>query len=83
MILLPFFTFAPIAKQYVEFLVFDLVNALVIVLGYSQALLVFGISYAFPYSLILFMVIVRSLWVGKFTIFDGVWKMLREGRRVA
>jgi len=83
MILLPFFVFAPIAKQYVEFLVFDLVNALVIVLGYSQALLVFGISYAFPGSLILYMVIVRSLWVGKFTIFDGVWKMLREGRRVS
>src|SRR5207245_8772144 len=78
MILLPFFTFAPIAKQYVEFLVFDLVNALVIVLGYSQALLVFGISYDFLYSLILFMVIVRSLWVGKFTIFSGCWKVLRE-----
>ena len=83
MILLPFFVFAPIAKQYVEFLVFDLVNALVIVLGYSQALFVFGISYAFPGSLILYMVIVRSLWMGKFTIFDGVWRMLREGRRVS
>ncbi len=83
MILLPFFFFAPIAKQYLEFLVFDLVNALVIVLGYSQALFVFGISYAFPYSLILFMVIVRSLWVGKFTTFDGVWKILREGRKVS
>ena len=83
MILLPFFAFVPIAKQYVEFLVFDLVNALVIVLGYSQALYVFGISYAFPGSLILYMVIVRSLWVGKFTIFDGVWRMLREGRKVA
>src|SRR5439155_24140160 len=83
MILLPLFAFAPIARQYVEFLVFDLVNALVIVLGYSQALFVVGISYAFPGSLILYMVIVRSLWVGKFTIFDGVWRMLRECRKVA
>ncbi len=82
MILLPFFAFAPIAKHYLEFLAFDLVNSLVIVLGYSQALLVFGISYSFPYSLILFMVIARSLWVGKFTLFNGLWRMLRQGRKV-
>lgn len=81
MILLPFFAIAPIARHYLEFLVFDLVNSLVIVLGYSQPLLVFGISIAFPSSLTLFFVIVRSLWVGKFTTFDGVWRMLREGRK--
>jgi len=79
MILLPFFAFAPIAKHYIEFLAFDLINSLVIVLGYSQALLVFGITYnfsvVFPLSLIGFFVIARSVWTGKFAIIDGIRKM--------
>ncbi len=76
LILLPFFVLAPISRHYIEFLVFDLINSLVIVLGYSQALLVFGVTYTFPYSFILFMVILRSLWTGKFAIVDGLWKIL-------
>jgi len=77
MILLPFFVLAPISRHYLEFLAFDLINSLVIVLGYSQVLLVFGVTYSFPYSFILLLVILRSLWTGKFTIVDGLWKILK------
>jgi len=79
MILLPFFALAPIARHYVEFLVFDLINSLVIILAYSQALLVFGTNYAFsvsyPLSLIGIFVIGRSLWTGKFAMVDGIRKI--------
>lgn len=76
LILLPFFVLVPIAKRYWEFLAFDLVNAMVIVLGYSQALLVFGITYSFPTygptSVVELLAIIRSLWVGKFLLWNGL-----------
>ena len=77
MILLPFFALAPITRRYWEFLVFDTVNSLVIVLGYSMTLpYLFGINHAFsnagPTTIIPMLVIIRSLWVGKFVIVDGL-----------
>ncbi len=79
LIMLPFFALAPITKHYLEFLVFDLINSLVIVLAYSQALLVLGLTYSFPNagvtSLVGFFVVARSLWTGKFATVDGIREM--------
>ena len=75
--LLPFFAIAPIATYYWEFLAFDIVNSLVILLGFSQALLVpFGITYHFDafgyWTIVQWCANIRSLWVGKFLIWDGL-----------
>jgi hypothetical protein len=79
LMLLPFFVVAPVAKRYWEFLAFDVVNALVIVWGFSEPLLAFGINIPGPtdfgpiwVSPIQALAVLRSLWVGKFLIYDGV-----------
>ena len=84
LILLPFFVIAPITKRYWEFLAFDIVNALVIVYGFSQPLLAFGISVPFPVqfgpvymSPVQALAVIRSFWVGKFLLYDGLIKMRR------
>lgn len=82
MILLPFFVIAPITKRYWEFLAFDIVNSLVIVYGFSQPLLAFGINVPFPVqfgpvwvSPVQALAVIRSFWVGKFLLYDGLIKM--------
>ncbi|MGI0084800.1 MAG: hypothetical protein ACREBQ_06930, partial [Nitrososphaerales archaeon] len=81
-ILLPFFVIAPIAKRYWEFLAFDIVNSLVILYGFSQPLLAFGIQFPIPaqfgpiyVSPVQALAVLRSFWVGKFLIYDGLIKM--------
>jgi hypothetical protein len=76
-IMLPFFMATPISRRYPEFLAFDALNSLVIVLGYSTTLpYLLGIHYVFqnsgPLTIIPLMAIIRSLWVGKFLIVDGL-----------
>jgi hypothetical protein len=75
--LLPFFVLLPVANIYWEFLAFDTANSLIIILGFSQALLVpFGITYHFPafgtYTLVWWIEVIRSLWVGKFAVVNGI-----------
>ena len=79
LIVLPFFAVVPIARRYWEFLAFDVVNALVIVWGFSEPLLAFGINLPAPVqfgpvwvSPIQALAVLRSLWVGKFLIYDGL-----------
>jgi hypothetical protein len=75
LMLLPFFAFLPVVRNYGEFFVFDLINALVIVIGFSQPLYYFGVTYhidAFSYySIVQWLAIIRSAWIGKFLIWDG------------
>jgi hypothetical protein len=80
LILLPFFVLIPIVRYYPEFLAFDIVNALVIVWGFSQPLQFLGITIPTPVqfgpvweSPIQFLAVVRSLWIGKFLIVDGLF----------
>ncbi|MGA2664224.1 MAG: hypothetical protein ABSF83_04705 [Nitrososphaerales archaeon] len=76
LVLLPFFVLTPIAKRYWEFLAFDILNSLFIVLAFSEVLLPFGISYSFGVSAygdpVRWLAIVRSLWVVKFLAVDGL-----------
>jgi len=79
LMLLPFFVVAPISKRYWEFLAFEAVNALVILWGFSSPLLVFGINLPAPVlfasvwvSPIQALAVLRSLWVGKFLVYDGL-----------
>lgn len=79
MILLPFFVLMPVVRYYPEFLAFDIVNALVIVWGFSAPLHFIGLSLP-PHtdfgpiwvSQIQFLAVIRSFWLGKFLIFDGL-----------
>jgi hypothetical protein len=78
-ILLPFLTLAPIVRRYWEFLIFDFVNSFVI-FGFSYAstlfFLMFGINYNFVLwglsSPVQWAAIIRSAWVGKMTIINGL-----------
>ena len=78
LMLLPFFTLLPMSKYYGEFLAFDTVNSLIDVWGFSQPFLVLGITlspvmFGSPYhSPIQALEVVRSLWIGKFLIYDGL-----------
>jgi hypothetical protein len=76
LILLPFFAITPIVKRYWEFLAFDVINTLFIVLGFSQPLLIFGITYQFDVVSYLapvrWLAIARSIWLGKMLLFDGL-----------
>ncbi|MDA4122285.1 MAG: hypothetical protein OK456_03790 [Thaumarchaeota archaeon] len=81
LILLPFFVVAPLSRRYWEFLAFEIVNALVIVYGFSGPLLAFGVNLPTPLqfgpvwdSPIQALAVARSLWVGKFLIYDGLLK---------
>jgi hypothetical protein len=75
--LLPFFVLAPIAF-YPEFLVFDAATSLIDVWGFSQPLLVLGITlHPVPFgsplqSPIQALEAIKSLWIGKFLIYDGL-----------
>jgi len=66
------------SKYYPEFLAFDAVNSLIDVWGFSQPLLIFGITlhpamFGTPYqSPIQALEVIRSLWIGKFLIYDGL-----------
>jgi hypothetical protein len=80
LILLPFFVLMPIVRYYPEFLAFDIVNALVIVWGFSQPLRFLGITLPpvaqfgpIWVSPIQFLAVVRSFWIGKFLIIDGLF----------
>ncbi|MGA2666395.1 MAG: hypothetical protein ABSF83_15775, partial [Nitrososphaerales archaeon] len=80
LMLLPFFVLAiPSGGRYGEFLAFELVNALVVLWGFSSPLLAFGISVPTPVlfgpvwvSPIQALAVLRSLWVGKFLVYDGL-----------
>jgi hypothetical protein len=82
--LLPFFVLLPVANNYAEFLGFDLLNSLIVILGFSEVLLPLGITYDFhpndAASVVWGIAVIRSLWVGKFAIFDGLLRMLGQGR---
>jgi hypothetical protein len=75
--LLPFFVLAPIAF-YPEFLAFDLATSLIDVWGFSQPLLILGITlhpvpFGSPFqSPIQALEAIKSLWIGKFLIYDGL-----------
>ena len=76
LMLLPFFAITPIVKRYWEFLAFDVINSLFVVMGFSQILLVFGLTYQFDVVSYLapvrWLAIVRSIWLGKMILFDGL-----------
>jgi hypothetical protein len=79
LMILPFFVVAPFSRRYWEFLAFEVVNSLVILYGFSAPLLAFGISIPTPVqfgpvwvSPIQALAVLRSLWVGKFLIYDGL-----------
>jgi hypothetical protein len=87
LILLPFFVVAPVTRRYWEFLAFEVVNALVIVWGFSEPLLALGINLPTPVqfgpiwvSPIQALAVLRSLWVGKFLIYDGLIRPRIEPR---
>jgi hypothetical protein len=78
LILLPFFVLLPVSSSYREFLAFDVLNASIIIVGFSEVLLPFGISY-YPLfhpinymSAIFWIEVVRSLWQGKFALVNGI-----------
>ena len=81
LLLLPFFVLLPgMTKRYSEFLAFEVVNALVIVWGFSSPLLFLGINIPTPVqfgpiwiSPIQFLAVLRSFWIGKFLIVDGLY----------
>ena len=80
LLLLPFFVLLPgMTKRYSEFIAFEVVNALVIVWGFSSPLLFLGINVPAPVqfgpvwvSPIQFLAVLRSFWIGKFLIADGL-----------
>jgi len=86
LMLLPFFAITPIVKRYREFLAFDIVNSLFIVLGFSQILLAFGITYNFDvasyWAPVRWLAIVRSIWLGKMFLFDGLLPAIKRNREV-
>jgi len=73
---LPFFVLLPVASGYWEFLAFDTANSLVILLGFSQALLPLGITYSFDaftrFDLIWWIAVIRSFWLAKFMLFSRI-----------
>jgi hypothetical protein len=81
LVLLPFFVLLPVTKSYREFLAFDVLNALIIILGFSEVLLAFGINYYHYFhpinsinymSAVFWIEVVRSLWQGKFALFNWI-----------
>jgi hypothetical protein len=79
--LLPFFTLLPIVKRFWEFLAFDIINTLFVILGFSQILLVFGLTYNFDVTTftapVRWLAIIRSIWLGKMLVFDGLLPLAR------
>jgi len=80
LILLPFFAIVPIVKRYWEFLAFDIINSLFLILAFSEILLPFGVTYSSNVSGYLdplrWLSIIRSLWLGKMLIFDGMLPLM-------
>lgn len=80
LMLLPFFVLLPgLTKRYSEFLAFEVVNALVILWGFSSPLAFLGVNIPVPVqfgsiwvSPIQFLAVLRSFWIGKFLIADGL-----------
>jgi hypothetical protein len=95
LILLPFFVLLPVSKGFREFLAFDVVNALIILLAFSELLLPFGILYSDYFkpityvSAVFWVEVIRSVWQGKFALVNGIpgsisfprWR--REGPKLA
>ncbi len=81
LLLLPFFVLLPgMTRRYSEFLAFEIVNSLVIVWGFSAPLAFLGIHIPTPaqfgpvwVSPIQFLAVLRSFWIGKFLIIDGLY----------
>ena len=90
LMLLPFFVLLPaMTRRYPEFLAFEIVNALVIVWGFSSPLAFIGINIPTPtqfgpvwVSPIQFLAVLRSFWIGKFLIADGLhgWPVIARNR---
>lgn len=86
LLLLPFFVLIPgMTKRYSEFLAFEIVNSLVIVWGFSAPLAFLGINFPSPaefgpiwVSPIQFLAVVRSFWIGKFLIVNGLYGWRRN-----
>ena len=93
LLLLPFFVLLPgMTKRYPEFLAFEVVNALVIVWGFSSPLAFLGVNIPTPtqfgpvwVSPIQFLAVLRSFWIGKFLIADGLhgWPAIARSRKAA
>ena len=84
--LLPFFVLLPVSSGYLEFLVFDIMNSLIIIIGFSEALQPFGITYPLLIpitrtNVVFWIEVGRSLWEGKFAFFSGVWRVWPPGRQ--
>jgi hypothetical protein len=78
LVLLPFFVLLPVSSRYLEFLAFEIVTALIIILGFSEVLLPFGILYRDFFmpisymSAVFWIEVVRSVWQGKFALLNGI-----------
>ncbi len=77
LMILPFLALAPIVSRYWEFLAFDVLSAAIIVFGFSQPLQIVGITYNVGNplsgsSLIVWAGILRSIWLGKFLLWNGI-----------
>jgi hypothetical protein len=75
--LLPFFVLLPVSSGYLEFLAFDTVASLIVIIGVSQVPLPFGMVYFnlfHPASLtstpIFWIEVIRSLWQGKVRLLE-------------
>ena len=85
LMVLPFLALAPIVGRYWEFLAFDVLTAAVIVVGFSQPLQVVGITYSVGdplsgSSLVVWAGILRSLWLGKLLLWNGIRKTISPDR---
>lgn len=78
LMLLPFFVLLPMTRYFPEFLAFDGATSLIDVWGFSQPLVIIGITlhpvmFGSPYhSPIQALEVIRSIWIGKFLIYDGL-----------
>jgi hypothetical protein len=78
LMLLPFFALLPMCRYYPEFLAFDAATSLIDVWGFSQPLLILGITLhpvmfgSIYKSPIQALEVIRSVWIGKFLIYDGL-----------
>jgi hypothetical protein len=90
LLLLPFFVLIPgMTKRYSEFLAFEIVNSLIIVWGFSAPLAFLGVNLpAVPdfgpvwVSPIQLLAVVRSFWIGKFLLADGLYGWPRLGEKI-
>jgi hypothetical protein len=75
LILLPLFAVTPIVKRYWEFLAFEMINLMFVFPGFPQLLFSFGVPD--PYR---WLVVVRSVWLGKILVFDGLLPFVARRR---